>query len=193
MRGIQAGAEEVLMTLSSSHALQLAGEAPTGRWQLSFDLGGGQPQVHEILVEDFLPERLALDIRGSEQPLSPQQNAEFQLSGRYLYGAPASGNRVSGQLFVRPLREAVASLPGFQFGSLTESELSQDLELEETSLDSQGEARLSIDSQWQEVRSPVQLILQASLQESGGRPLTRRLLQPVWPAERLPGLRASGR
>src|SRR5690606_27541180 len=80
--------------------------------------------------------------------------------------------------------------PGFQFGSLTESELSQDLELEETSLDSQGEARLSIDSQWQEVRSPVQLILQASLQESGGRPLTRRLLQPVWPAERLPGLRA---
>lgn len=172
------------------YRLPLAEEAPTGRWQLRFDLGDGQQQRYEFLVEDFLPERLALDIRGSEQPLSPQQNAEFQLSGRYLYGAPASGNRVSGQLFVRPLREAVASLPGFQFGSLTESELSQDLELEETSLDSQGEARLSIDSQWQEVRSPVQLILQASLQESGGRPLTRRLLQPVWPAERLPGLRA---
>src|SRR5690606_29809772 len=34
-----------------------------------------------------------------------------------------------------------------------------------------------------------QLTIQASLQESGGRPITRRLEQPIWPAERLPGLR----
>jgi uncharacterized protein YfaS (alpha-2-macroglobulin family) len=33
------------------------------------------------------------------------------------------------------------------------------------------------------------LTVQASLQESGGRPITRRLEQPIWPAERLPGLR----
>lgn len=34
------------------------------------------------------------------------------------------------------------------------------------------------------------MILQASLQESGGRPITRRLVQPIWPAEQLPGVRA---
>src|SRR5690606_19214241 len=47
------------------YQLQLAGEAPTGRWQLLFDFGGGRQQIYEFLVEDFLPERLALELKGS--------------------------------------------------------------------------------------------------------------------------------
>ncbi|MCU1723969.1 alpha-2-macroglobulin family protein [Pseudomonas sp. 5P_5.1_Bac1] len=171
------------------YPLQLAGEAPTGRWQLLFDLGGGKRQVHEFLVEDFLPERLALELKGSDTPLSPDETAEVSVNGRYLYGAPAAGNRLSGQVYVRPLREAVPALPGYQFGSVTEGELSHDLELEESTLDANGEATISIASEWAEARSPLQLTVQASLQESGGRPITRRLEQPIWPAERLPGLR----
>ena len=171
------------------YALPIAGEAPTGRWQLVFDLGDGQPQLYEFLVEDFLPERLALELKGREVPFSPAENAQFEVTGRYLYGAPAAGNRLSGQLYVRPLREAVASLPGYQFGSVNEEELSQDLELDETVLDADGQASLEIESKWAEVKSPLKLILQASLQESGGRPITRRIVQPVWPAEQLPGLR----
>ncbi|SFP19308.1 alpha-2-macroglobulin family protein [Pseudomonas borbori] len=171
------------------YQLALAEEAPTGRWQLLFDLGDGKPQLYEFAVEDFLPERLALELKGSEAPFKPADSARFQVEGRYLYGAPAAGNRLSGQLYVRPLREALASLPGYQFGSVTEEELSQDIELDETSLDQQGQASLAIDSRWAQAKSPLQLILQASLQESGGRPITRRLVQPVWPAERLPGVR----
>lgn len=171
------------------YQLQLASEAPTGRWQLIFDLGGGKRQLHEFLVEDFLPERMALELKGSDTPLSPEQSAEIAVNGRYLYGAPAAGNRLSGQAYVRPLREAVPALPGYQFGSITEEELTQDFELEEITLDSAGEALLNIDSQWSAARSPLQLTVQASLQESGGRPITRRLEQPIWPAERLPGLR----
>ncbi|MDO9623414.1 MAG: alpha-2-macroglobulin [Pseudomonas sp.] len=171
------------------YQLHLAEEAPTGRWQLLFDLGDGTPQLYEFSVEDFLPERLALELKGSDAPFNPGDSARFEVSGRYLYGAPAAGNRLSGQLYVRPLREAVASLPGYQFGSVTEEELSQDIELDETSLDQQGKTSLSIDSRWREAKSPLKLILQASLQESGGRPITRRLVQPVWPAERLPGVR----
>ena len=172
------------------YQLQLAGEAPTGRWQLVFDLGDGKPQLYEFLVEDFLPERLALELKGADGPIAPADTAEIQVDGRYLYGAPAAGNRLSGQVYVRPLRDAVPALPGYQFGSVTEEELSQDLELEERTLDAKGETTISLESQWAEARSPLKLIVQASLQESGGRPITRRLVQPVWPAERLPGLRA---
>ncbi|PWG67913.1 hypothetical protein DEM28_26010, partial [Enterobacter mori] len=57
------------------YQLQLASEAPTGRWQLLLDLGGGRKQVYEFLVEDFLPERLALELKGSSKPLSPDQDA----------------------------------------------------------------------------------------------------------------------
>ncbi len=171
------------------YQLQLSSEAPTGRWQLLFDLGGGRKQVFEVLVEDFLPERLALELKGSPTPLTPDETAHIQVNGRYLYGAPAAGNRLSGQAYVRPLREAVPGLPGYQFGSVSESDLSQDLELDEVTLDQAGKASLDIESRWAEARSPLQLTVQASLQESGGRPITRRLEQPIWPAERLPGLR----
>ncbi|TWR89018.1 alpha-2-macroglobulin family protein [Pseudomonas saxonica] len=171
------------------YPLQLAGEAPTGRWQLVFDLGDGKPQLYEFLVEDFLPERMALELKGSDTPLSPDQTADIEVTGRYLYGAPAAGNRLSGQVYVRPLREAVSSLPGYQFGSVTESELTQDLELDESVLDAEGKQTLHLQSQWSQAKSPLQLIVQASLQESGGRPITRRLVQPVWPAERVPGVR----
>lgn len=171
------------------YPLQLAGEAPTGRWQLVFDLGDGKPQLYEFLVEDFLPERMALELKGRDTPLSPDQTADIEVTGRYLYGAPAAGNRLSGQVYVRPLREAVSSLPGYQFGSVTESELTQDLELDESVFDAEGKQTLHLQSQWSQAKSPLQLIVQASLQESGGRPITRRLVQPVWPAERLPGVR----
>ncbi|WNC09390.1 alpha-2-macroglobulin family protein [Pseudomonas coleopterorum] len=171
------------------YQLPLSGEAPTGRWQLLFDLGDGKPQVYEFQMEDFLPERLALDLKGQDTPIAPADTLDVDVTGRYLYGAPASGNQLSGQLYVRPLREAVPALPGFQFGSLTEGELSQDMELDETPLDAQGKANLAIDSRWSDAKSPLQLVLQASLQESGGRPITRRLVQPVWPADRLPGVR----
>ena len=171
------------------YALELADEAPTGRWQLLFDLGDGVPQLYEFSVEDFLPERLALDLEGQDAPFAPADNARFTVNGRYLYGAPAAGNRLSGQLYVRPLREALDNLPGYQFGAVTEEELSQDIELDELTLNDQGQAEIDLESRWIEARSPLRLILQASLQESGGRPVTRRLVQPVWPAERLPGVR----
>ncbi|MET1080632.1 MAG: alpha-2-macroglobulin [Pseudomonas sp.] len=172
------------------YELQLAAEAPTGRWQLLFDLGDGKPQLYEFLVEDFLPERLALELKGSDTPFTPSDNAEFNVSGRYLYGAPAAGNRLTGQVYVRPLREAVAALPGYQFGSVTEEELTQDLELDEVTLDAEGKTLLKVETRWADAKSPLKLILQASLQESGGRPITRRLVQPVWPAKQLPGIRA---
>lgn len=171
------------------YELPLVDEAQTGRWQLQMSLGRSEPTLYEFLVEDFLPERMALEIKGRSEPYELDEQPRFDVVGRYLYGAPAAGNRLSGQLYVRPLREAVAALPGYQFGSVTEDDLVQNQEFAEQQLDDEGYATLIPDNRWSEARSPLQLIVQASLQESGGRPVTRRLVQSVWPAERLPGIR----
>ncbi|VEC01810.1 Alpha-2-macroglobulin [Klebsiella pneumoniae] len=48
---------------------------------------------------------------------------------------------------------------------------------------------MTTSSQWQDSHSPLQVVLQASLLESGGRPVTRTVKQPIWPAEALPGIR----
>lgn len=168
----------------------LAQDAPTGRWQLRMDVGAAAPVSYTFLVEDFLPERLALDLEAAgAAPLEPADDAHFRVRGRYLYGAPASGNALIGQLFVAPLREAVATLPGFEFGDITDTRLTLSRDLDERWLDDDGVAEWAVPSEWSDAKSPVELVLQASVQESGGRPVTRRLALPVWPAERLVGIR----
>ncbi|KGK42671.1 hypothetical protein LH51_05400, partial [Nitrincola sp. A-D6] len=63
------------------------------------------------------------------------------------------------------------------------------IELSESWLDDVGVGELSVPSEWTERRSPLSLTLQASVQESGGRPVTRRATLSMWPGERLPGIR----
>ncbi len=171
------------------YRLPLSANDPTGPWRISFDLGDPQRKtVYTFQVEEFLPERMALELEGSRLPLAIDVQPEFTFTGRYLYGAPASGNRLIGELHIRPLREAVAALPGYEFGSVSETFPSMQ-PLPDVTLDEKGTARIRPENQWKDLHSPLMLGYVATLQESGGRPVTRRLEQPVWPAERMPGIR----
>jgi len=166
----------------------LPASAMTGEWTLRINSGDNQPRSWPFHVEDFLPERMALALSNSEQPLAPDASVTFDVEGRYLYGAPAAGNELQGQLFLRPAREAVAALPGYQFGDITE-DLKRSLDDVDEKLDENGKLQLNVESSWAESHSPLNLILQASLLETGGRPVTRRATQSIWPAPALPGIR----
>lgn len=166
----------------------LPASAMTGEWSLRINSGDNQPRNWPFHVEDFLPERMALTLSNSEQPLAPDATVSFAVEGRYLYGAPAAGNELQGQLFLRPAREAVAALPGYQFGDITEA-LKRSLDDVDEKLDESGKLQLNVESNWAESHSPLNLILQASLLETGGRPVTRRATQAIWPAPALPGIR----
>ncbi len=132
---------------------------------------------------------MALNLTPQAAPVAPDADVTFGVSGAYLYGAPASGNQLQGKLFLRPLRDAVAALPGFQFGDIAEENLSRSLDEVQLTLDEKGHGEVTTSSQWQDSHSPLQVVLQASLLESGGRPVTRTVKQPIWPAEALPGIR----
>ncbi|MCU5773959.1 alpha-2-macroglobulin family protein [Erwiniaceae bacterium BAC15a-03b] len=163
--------------------------AATGGWTLRVNTGDNRPRSWRFNVEDFLPERMALSLKGADHPLSPAEDLSFQVNGRYLYGAPAAGNHLQGQLYLRPNREAVAALPGYQFGDINEDGLKRSLDELDITLDAQGDAVVSVPSGWEDVHSPINVIMQASLLESGGRPVTRRITQAIWPADALPGIR----
>lgn len=167
----------------------IPGSAPTGDWSLRFNPGDKQQRYYHFKVEDFLPERMALEIRAGEQPLAMDSPLSFSVTGRYLYGAPAADNQLQGQVFLRPLREAVPALPGFEFGAINEENLSRRLDELDTTLDGQGQTVITLENSWSDARSPLKAVLQASLLESGGRPVTRRAEQAIWPAGRLAGIR----
>lgn len=167
----------------------LDSSAPTGMWHIRANTGDNQSRMWDFRVEDFMPERMALNLTSQETPLSPSDKVTFSVVGYYLYGAPANGNALQGQLYLRPLRDAVPSLPGFQFGNIAEENLSRTLDEVQLTLDETGRGDISTNSEWRETHSPLQVILQASLLESGGRPVTRRAEQAIWPADTLPGIR----
>lgn len=163
--------------------------APTGMWHIRASTGDNQPREWDFHVEDFMPERMALNLSAQKAAVAPDADVTFAVAGAYLYGAPASGNQLQGKLFLRPLRDAVAALPGFQFGDIAEENLSRSLDEVQMTLDEKGHGEVTTASQWQDSHSPLQVILQASLLESGGRPVTRSVQQAIWPAEALPGIR----
>lgn len=164
--------------------------APTGEWSLRFNLGDKQPRFYKFRVEDFMPERMALELKSVEnEPVAPTQEITFDVTGRYLYGAPASGNRLQGQMFLRPAREAVAKLPDYEFGSILEIDGFRSLDEFDLKLDESGLTSVTLPSSWDSVKSPLKVIIQASLLESGGRPVTRRAEQAIWPAKTMPGIR----
>ncbi|HEY2451628.1 MAG TPA: alpha-2-macroglobulin [Scandinavium sp.] len=167
----------------------LDASAATGMWHVRASAGDNQKREWDFHVEDFMPERMALNLTPAKAPIAPDEDVSFGVIGYYLYGAPANGNALQGKLFLRPLREAVTALPGFEFGDIAEENLSRTLDEVQTKLDAQGRGEVKTQSQWQETHSPLQVILQASLLESGGRPVTRRVEQAVWPAQTLPGIR----
>lgn len=78
---------------------------------------------------------------------------------------------------------------GFEFGDIAAENLSRTLDEVQLTLDDKGRGEVSTESQWKETHSPLQVIFQGSLLESGGRPVTRRAEQAIWPADALPGIR----
>ncbi len=160
------------------------GNAPRGKWRFDVTQLAGGNVSYEFKVEDFLPERMALTFNdGQQEPLqfSADESVDIPVTGMYLYGAPAAGNRLSGSVQVSLLREALPQYKGYLFGNETEAQTSARFDLEDTTLDDSGNALVSIDSRWASVLSPLQIQLVSSLYESGGRPVVRSYRARVWP------------
>lgn len=169
-------------------------DAPTGFWNLELraDPADRVPAaVYRFGVEEFLPERMKLDLSAREQQLSPEEPLEIQTIGTYLYGAPAGGNRVLGVAqFRRNPNPLAALLPGFVFGDANEETLNVRQELPELQLDGAGKGVLAVDlSPAQKRRSPITVQTTISLLESGGRPVVRSLERVLWPSPVLVGVR----
>ncbi|MFV0482122.1 MAG: MG2 domain-containing protein [Campylobacteraceae bacterium] len=166
---------------------RIPSSAPTGNWHLRFNLGDDKYRFYNFKVEDFLPEKMALEINASKTPLLKNANVNFDVYGKYLYGAPASGNKLMGQILLRPIRNA--PLTGFFFGSIRDTELSRPIASVDTTLNKEGKTNILIYNDWNYVNSPVAVVFEASLMESGGRPVSRTIRQDIWPSANIPAIK----
>ena len=76
----------------------------------------------EFRVEEFLPERLKLELESPRERLAPGETLPLEVEADYLYGAPAAGNRTGRHgLWQRPverrrLRDASLLVPWSEGG-----------------------------------------------------------------------------
>ncbi len=171
----------------------VAEDAPTGRWRLELRTAPDDKTPvgsFGFRVEEFLPERMKLALDAAAGPLTSGSDLELDIEGAYLYGAPAGGNRFTAELAYRVDVEAVPALRGYRFGDATLKmpEPQQVLDIE---LDDDGRSAQTVEllKDGGATASPLQVIVNGSLFESGGRAIRRSLVRSLWPAPQLVGVR----
>lgn len=172
-----------------STQITLPADTLTGKWQFQATVGNGDPFDYPIHVEDFLPERMRLEV-SDDLPVAPPLTTHPVLGvrGEYLWGAPAAGNRLETTLRISPARKVSARFADFLFGTTT-PDLQETLELPAQTLDDAGHTTLPLPNHWTSADRPIQVQAIVSLFESGGRPVTRTWQTVLWPSPTLVGLR----
>jgi len=175
--------------------IELPVDAPTGSWNLELRSDPADKLATTSFrfgVEEFLPERMKLDLSSPQAVVAPDQSLRIDIKGSYLYGAPAAGNQVLGvAVFERQKNPLAKLLPGFEFGDSNDDSLHQRVELEASELDENGNLALDVDlAPAKSKRSPITVRTTLSLLESGGRPVVRNFERVIWPAAELIGIRS---
>src|SRR5829696_5212126 len=165
-------------------AVPLVASAPTGTWRVRAYADPKRPPLGEtsFMVEDYVPDRLELDLASHATSISKADPAEVSLDGRYLYGAPAAGLEIEGELVIAPASERTG-FARYQFG-LADEEIEatrQPLEgLPETDRDGKAKFTVNLDNEPAATR-PLEARVTVRLAEPGGRAVERKLVLPVTP------------
>ncbi|MGA7544888.1 MAG: alpha-2-macroglobulin [Methyloceanibacter sp.] len=170
--------------------------APTGTWRVAAYTDPKRPAIGEasFLVEDYVPDRLEFDLTTAAASISPSAPAELAVDGRFLYGAPASGLDLEGEVQVVKAAEW-PGFAGYVFG-LNEDGDEEEGEAESTPLadlpqtDASGKAKFSVELGKVPVSThPLEAQIAVRMAEPGGRAIERKLTLPVVPQGAMIGVK----
>ena len=80
--------------------LDLAENAMRGTWSVGIYTDPKKEPVttQMFLVEDFVPDRIEFDLTADKKEIGPGELANVTVDGRFLYGAPAAGLAIEGEV-----------------------------------------------------------------------------------------------
>ncbi|MDZ7711085.1 MAG: alpha-2-macroglobulin family protein [Roseovarius sp.] len=172
-------------------AMPVGAGAPRGTWTVEVKADVDAPALarQTVLVEDFLPERLDMDLSLPDAPLDPRAPAPLTVSARYLFGAPGAGLQVSGRVALRPA-DGLDAYPGHAFGRHDADISPRSAHIEGGRTDDAGDLTLPLAlPDMPEADRPLEAEVTLRVQEGSGRPVERRITRPVVPQGALIGIR----
>jgi uncharacterized protein YfaS (alpha-2-macroglobulin family) len=182
-----------------SLAVPIIASAPTGTWRVAVyaDPKGASVGDASFLVEDYVADRLEFDLTTKATAISPGTPVDVALDGRFLYGAPASGLGIEGEVTIVKAAER-PGYPGYSFG-LDPSEPGDDegeagtesiplADLPETDADGKASFEIAFDKLPASTK-PLEANVVVRLAEPGGRAIERKLTLPVTPQAPMIGVK----
>ncbi|MBK8750607.1 MAG: alpha-2-macroglobulin family protein [Candidatus Competibacteraceae bacterium] len=161
--------------------LPLALNARTGAWTVKAytDPKGESVGQVSFQVEDFVPQRLKLELSTAAVALKPGESATVDINGRFLYGAPAVNLKAEAEIVLNEDANPYPAYPGYRFGLAQDSWTAQRFPVALAGTDAQGKAQAQVMlSETPDTTRPLQARVRVSLFEPGGRPVTRSLNLP---------------
>lgn len=170
----------------------LPAAAMRGTWRVAVHADAGAPALAEIrfLVEDFLPDRVAFELTSEAAVLPRRGTVSATVDGRFLYGAPAAGLRLEGEVTVRPA-DGLEAWPGYHFGLADEEVQPTRMPLADLPVtDGAGRAGFELAAGAVPPGSgPLEAVATVRMREGGGRAVERTLTLPLAANGAMIGLR----
>ncbi|MGV7031780.1 alpha-2-macroglobulin family protein [Methylobacterium symbioticum] len=168
-----------------SLSLPLLSNAMHGTWRIAAYTDPKAPALGEasFLLEDYVPERMEIDLKPVKAALRKGEPAEIAVSARYLYGAPGSGLDVSGSVAVQAATgSGIPGLEGFTVGLDDESFEATTQEIEgHGTTDAKGSAAMTVPVPNPASPRPLEAKITLAVGEPGGRAVSRSLTLPILP------------
>jgi len=167
--------------------------AARGEWRIVAEMDGyGVVGSTRFSVEDFVPQRIALDLEADDEtPIRLGETREIEAAVRFLYGAPGAGLSVEGRLRIETDPRPFADYAGFSFGRHDEPFRDRTEELPDTVADGSGAALLTVDAGeiGADATQPLRIRAVVSAIEPGGRAVADDVRIPYRPADLYLGLK----
>ncbi|CDL00754.1 conserved Large extracellular alpha-helical protein of unknown function [Magnetospirillum gryphiswaldense MSR-1 v2] len=162
--------------------IPLPKSANRGLWRINalMDPKGEPVGTVQIDVQDFVPQRLALDIAAPPALLRPGQDIALDVAGRFLYGAPAAHLGGEAELTLEADPNPFPQHKGFVWGVDGGKYAGERVTLKLADTDEAGKTRVTgalparMDSP-----VPVRAVLNVALREPGGRTTSDQVMAPV--------------
>ena len=172
--------------------IDLPRSAARGMWRSVVEIDGlGQVGAVSYSVEDFVPQRISVELEAEDAPFLPGDDArDIEVSARFLYGAPGAALSVKSQARVEADPNPFG-YDGFSWGPHDGSFREQIIDLPDRVTDGAGvtTVRLAPGNRGQYADIPLRLNAVVNVLEPGGRAVADSLRIPYRPKDLYLGIK----
>ena len=162
--------------------IPLSPSARPGSWSVTAHLDPEGPSVGEaaFLVEDFVPQRIGLELDSAAGHLDPEGEATADLAATYFYGPAAAGLRGEWRLSLERDPRPYPGYEGYGFGLVQEELPPTTGQSQAFQTDDAGRAALPLHLRdLPESSAPLAARIQVALFDVDGRPVNAALRLPI--------------